>query len=54
MAVLRSGKEVELVIEISLDAGGDPTYNCNDLLADTGWCTLGRDGEAGRRCPSNR
>jgi len=42
-ATLRSGEEVELVIEISLAATGDPTYNRNDLLFDSGWCTtLGR------------
>lgn len=42
-AVLRSGDEVELVTEISLAATGDPTYNRNDLLFDSGWCTtLGR------------
>jgi hypothetical protein len=41
-AALRSGEDVELVIEIAL-ATGDPTYNRNDLLADSGWCTtLGR------------
>ena len=43
LAALRSGDEVELVIEISLAATGDPTYNRNDLLFDSGWCTtLGR------------
>lgn len=43
MATLKSGKEVDLVSEISLAATGDPTYNRNDLLADSGWCvTLGR------------
>lgn len=42
-AELRSGEEIELVTEISLAATGDPTYNRNDLLFDTGWCTtLGR------------
>jgi hypothetical protein len=42
-AALRSGEEVELVTEISLAATGDPTYNRNDLLMDSGWCTtLGR------------
>jgi hypothetical protein len=42
-ATLRSGDEVELVIEISLAATGDPSYNRNDLLFDSGWCTtLGR------------
>lgn len=42
-ATLRSGKDIELVTEISLDATGDPTYNRNDLLFDSGWCiTLGR------------
>jgi hypothetical protein len=42
-ATLRSGEEVELVTEISLAATGDPTYNRNDLLFDSGWCTtLGR------------
>ena len=42
-ASLRSGEEVELVTEISLAATGDPTYNRNDLLFDSGWCvTLGR------------
>lgn len=42
-ARLRSGEEVELVTEISLAATGDPTYNRNDLLMDSGWCTtLGR------------
>ncbi|MBI5515020.1 MAG: hypothetical protein HY909_14685 [Deltaproteobacteria bacterium] len=43
MGVLRSGEEVELVTEISLAATGDPSYNRNDLLMDSGWCTtLGR------------
>lgn len=43
MAVLKSGEEVELVTEISLAATGDPSYNRNDLLMDSGWCTtLGR------------
>jgi len=42
-AVLKSGGEAELVTEISLAATGDPTYNRNDLLFDSGWCTtLGR------------
>ncbi len=42
-ATLRSGEEVELVTEIALAATGDPTYNRNDLLMDSGWCTtLGR------------
>ncbi|MBA3458721.1 MAG: hypothetical protein H0T46_02085 [Deltaproteobacteria bacterium] len=42
-AALRSGEEVELVTEISFAATGDPTYNRNDLLFDSGWCTtLGR------------
>lgn len=42
-ATLRSGEDVELVTEISLAATGDPTYNRNDLLFDSGWCTtLGR------------
>lgn len=42
-AALRSGEEVELVTEISLAATGDPSYNRNDLLFDSGWCTtLGR------------
>lgn len=42
-AALRSGDEVELVTEISLAATGDPSYNRNDLLFDSGWCTtLGR------------
>lgn len=42
-ATLKSGTEIELVTEISLTASGDPTYNRNDLLFDSGWCvTLGR------------
>ncbi len=42
-AALKSGKDVELVTEISLSATGDSTYNRNDLLFDSGWCvTLGR------------
>lgn len=42
-ATLKSGKDVELVTAISLSATGDPTYNRNDLLFDSGWCvTLGR------------
>lgn len=42
-ATLRSGKDVELVTEISLAAMGDPTYSRNDLIMDSGWCTtLGR------------
>ena len=42
-ATLRSGEDVELVTEIALAATGDPTYNRNDLLMDSGWCTtLGR------------
>jgi hypothetical protein len=41
-AALRSGKEVELVTEVSLSATGDPTYSRNELLFETGWCsTLG-------------
>jgi hypothetical protein len=41
-AELRSGKEVELVTELSLSASGDPTYSRNELLFETGWCsTLG-------------
>jgi hypothetical protein len=38
-AALRSGEEVELTTEISLAATGDPSYNRNDLLFDSGWCT---------------
>jgi hypothetical protein len=42
-AALRTGQDVELVTEISLAATGDPTYNRNELLFDSGWCTtLGR------------
>lgn len=41
-AELRSGKEVELVPEISLSAMGDPTYSRNELLFETGWtATIG-------------
>ncbi|CAN5269287.1 hypothetical protein BH09MYX1_BH09MYX1_58150 [soil metagenome] len=36
-AALRSGKEVELVPEISLSAMGDPAYTRNELLWETGW-----------------
>lgn len=41
-AELRSGKEVELVPEISLSAMSDPAYTRNELLMETGWTsTLG-------------
>lgn len=45
-AALRSGRDVELVTEVSLAAAanemGDPAYSRNELLADTVWCsTLG-------------
>ncbi len=42
-AVLRSGQVVPLVTEALGAAMGDPTYNRNDLLWETGWTsTLGR------------
>lgn len=51
-ASLSSGDEVELVTEISLAATGDPTYNRNDLLFDSSWCTtLGRAIAAWARTP---
>lgn len=45
-AVLRSGKEIELVTDVSMAAYanemGDPTYSRNELLCETVWCsTLG-------------
>ena len=36
--VLRSGKEIKLVIEFSLAAEEDVTYTRNQLLFETGWC----------------
>ncbi len=36
-AELQSGKEVELVPEISLSAMSDPAYTRNELLMETGW-----------------
>jgi hypothetical protein len=38
-AELRSGKEVELVPEISLSAMSDPAYTRNELLMEVGWTT---------------
>jgi hypothetical protein len=41
-AVLQSGKEVNLLIDVSVTAMEDPMYTRNQLLFDTGWCsTLG-------------
>lgn len=37
-ALVRSGKEVELVTELSTSAYGDPTYSRNELLGETEWC----------------
>jgi len=38
-AALQSGKEVDLVAEISMSAMGDPTYTRNELLSETVWCS---------------
>ena len=38
-AELRSGKEVELVPELSLSAMSDPAYTRNEQLMETGWAS---------------
>lgn len=42
-ATLRSGKEVDLVTDISMaahaNAEGWPTYSRNELICETGWCS---------------